>query len=226
MKQTLFWVLLLAGFGLSRAAQAQYHHSSRHCCCCPRDTASTTERTNRTALLLAPTLALDAGGQARGGVYLEVGRALRPRLTVGGSFVFLAHRASPDNYGYEATAPAVGVYALAGSGRYQLLNARRWRVEALGSLGVGGVQLVDRDQQVPIRTKYGYDTRPATVAFRVHPLAELGVGTTYKLAREFWLTSRLSYSRLAWSSALGAPGEFSYWQVSVGAAVPWGYRPH
>ncbi|RZK16082.1 MAG: hypothetical protein EOO56_20990 [Hymenobacter sp.] len=155
---------------------------------------------------------------------MEVGRALRPRLTVGGSFGFLAHQASADTYGYEATAPAVGVYALAGSGRYQLLNARRWRVEALGSLGVGAVQLVDRDQQVPVRTKYGYSTRPATVAFRVHPLAEVGVGTTYKLAREFWLTSRLSYTSLALSSGLGAPGEFSYWQLSVGVAMPWGYR--
>ncbi|MGI4870788.1 MAG: hypothetical protein ACRYFX_06355 [Janthinobacterium lividum] len=235
MKPLFRWLLLLGCLALGRPAQAQFNpmlypwlysgatYQHCHCCCCchQRDTTTVTEHNNRWGVLSGPTLLLDRQGRAHGGVFLEVGRAVSPRLTVGGYLLVSANREATSSYGTEATAPAVGLHALSGTVRYQLLNSRRWRVETLAGLGLGAVQLVDRDQQI-INPKGG--SYAATVAFRVHPLAEVGLGTSWKVARDFWLTSRASYTNLALSSGLGEPGEFSYWNVSVGAAMPWGWR--
>ena len=227
MRKLLTWLLAAGSLGLSQAARAQYYggHHCHCCCCCPqRDTTTLTERTNRTGFLMGATVPVDANGVAYGGGFLEITHAVRPRLSVGGYLLFTAHRASASSYGYEATAPAVGLSALAGSLRYQLLNTRRWRAEALGAAGLGGVELVDRDQQVYYSNSRNSGTKAATVAFRVHPLGQAGLGVSYKLARDFWLTSRVDYTHLAWSSGLGEPGEFSYWSASVGVAVPWGWH--
>lgn len=234
MKQLRLWLVLLASLTWAQLTRAQvspalYAHASHGChchchCCCGHDTTTITEHNNRTAFSLGVAVPVDGNGLAHVGGFIEVGRAIGPRLTAGGYLMASSNRASASNYGFEATAPAYSLHELTGTLRYQLLNSRRWRVDALGGLGVGAVQLVDRDQQVYGQGKYGTTHYAATVAFRVHPLAEVGLGTSYKVARDFWLSSRVSYTSLALNSGLGTPGEFSYWAVSLGATMPWGWR--
>lgn len=227
MKRVARWLIPLLGLGQAAHAQlnpALYHHSSRHCCCCcARDTSTTTERTNRAALLMGPTLLLDQQGRARGGVFIEVGSIITPRLTVSGYLMVGLNRAS-GNLGTAATAPAYSLHSLTGRARYQLFNGRRWRVEGLAGLGLGAVWLVDRDQQVHSQGKYGDTSYAATVAFRVNPLAEVGLSGSWKVGREFWLTSQASYAQQVFSNGLGTSGDFSYWSLSVAATMPWGYR--
>lgn len=227
MKKLVTWLLFIASLALGQAARAQYY-GGHHCCCCchSRDTTTLTERTNRVVWLIGPTLLASADGRARGGGFMELGAAVGPRLTVTGHLMLSANRASADNFGTEATAPAYGLHALTGRARYQLLNAHRWRVETLVGLGLGAVQVVDRDQQVYYSTSRGSGTYAATVAFRVQPLAEAGLSASWKVAREFWLTSQATYAQPALSGGLGAASNFSYWNASVGATIPWGYLGH
>ncbi len=230
MKQPLVKILLLLGLSGSRAAQAQFNSiffqpTSRHCpcCCCPRDTSTTTERTNHVALLMGPMLLRDGQGRARAGAHIEVGTSVAPRLTLSGHLMMSINRAS-GSLGTAATAPAYGLHSLTGRARYQLLNSPHWRVEGLAGLGAGAVWLVDRDQQVYTRGRYGDNSHSATVAFRVHPLAEVGLSSSWKIGREFWLTSQASYAQAAFGNSLGTPGDFSYWSLSVAATMPWGHR--
>lgn len=223
MKQLAFWLLFLAAAGTGRAARAQfspwmyYGHSSGR-----PDTAAITEHRNPVAFLVGPALLVGQNGLVHGGGYLEVGRALSPRLTASGYLLAGFNQATNNAYGTGATAPALGRYTLAGSLRYQLLNTRRWRLEALGSLGATEIVLVDRDQQVPGRGRYANTTHATIVGDDTHPVLEAGASTSYKLTRQLWLTSRLSYNYLALGSSLSEPGEFSYWLASVGIALPWG----
>jgi hypothetical protein len=203
----------------------QQMHCSHCHCCCHRDTTSTTERTNRVAFLMGPTLLLDGPGRVRGGASIEVGGSVVPRLTVSGHLMMSLNRAS-GSLGTAATAPAYGLHSFTGRARYQLLNGPRWRVEGLAGLGAGAVWLVDRDQQVYTQGRYGETKHAATVAFRVHPLAEIGLSGSWKVGREFWLSSQASYAQAAFGNSLGTPGDFSYWSLSVAATMPWGYRGH
>lgn len=166
----------------------------------------------------------DHSGRAYLGFGLEVGRAVGPRLTVGGRGWLTVARNSASNYGYDATAPALSVHSLAASGHYQLLTTRRWRLDAVGSLGVGAVQLFDRDQTIVSYGKYGRNEHAATVFLSVHPLLEGGAGIAYKVGQQFWLSSRLSYQYLPGTGGLGTAGEFSGWQASLSATAPWGWR--
>ncbi|RZL04721.1 MAG: hypothetical protein EOO62_20655 [Hymenobacter sp.] len=232
MPRILTWLILLGALVASRSLRAQvlpvatlvHHHHCCCCSCCHRDTTAATELNNRTLGLLGATIATGQAGTMYGGE-LEIGRAVAHRLTIGGRAVLTARRASATNYGYDATAPATNYYSLAFSTRYQLLNARHWRLEALGGLGLGAVDLVDRDQQVPNTGRYASTTHPASVAVGLHPLLEAGAGITYKLRRDFWLSSRLGYAYLPGTGALGEAGEFSHWQATVAVVVPWGRHP-
>ena len=235
MKKRLSALLVCCGILLSWPAQAQFNpalypllyqsgHSCRCHCCCHHDTTTNTERTNRVAFLMGPTLLLDQQGRARVGAFIEVGSIVAPRLTMSGYLMMSANRASANNFGTAATAPAYGLHSLTGRARYQLLNGRRWRVEGLAGLGAGAVWVVDRDQQVHNQGRYGDTSHAATVAFRVNPLAEVGLSGSWKVGREFWLTSQASYAQQVFGNDLGTPGDFSYWSLSVAAAMPWGYR--
>ncbi|NML67106.1 hypothetical protein HHL22_18015 [Hymenobacter sp. RP-2-7] len=202
-------------------------HHGRHCpCCCHclHHKRLLTEQTNRLALLASLGATTDREGRAYAGFGVEIGRAVAPRLTVGGRGWLSAARSSATNYGYDATRPALSIQTLTGNVRYQLLNTQRWRLEAVGSLGAGAVQLYDRDQTVVSYGQYGRSEHAATVFLSVHPLLEGGAGLTYKVGREFWLSSRLGYQYLPGTSGLGAAGEFSGWQASLSATVPWGWH--
>ena len=202
----------------------QQKHSCHCQCCCHHDTTTYTERTNRVAFLMGPTLLLDQQGRARAGGFIEIGSIVTPRLTVGGYLMMSINRASASSFGTTATAPAYGLHSLTGRARYQLLNGRRWRVEGLAGLGAGAVWVVDRDQQVHGQGRYGDTSHAATVAFQVNPLAEVGLSGSWKVGREFWLTSQASYAQQMLGNDLGTPGDFSYWSLSVAATLPWGHR--
>lgn len=234
MNNLLRWLGLFWGVGVGGAVQAQgvypLLYASSHCCCCARcykgnsrDTVATTELSNRLAFFLGPVLLHDSHGTPYGGGDLEVGYAVRPRLTLGGHGTITGHTASVSNYGYEATRPAVALYDLAATARYQVLNARRWRLEVLAGPGLGVATLVDRDRLVPGQGRYANTYHPALVTFAVYPQLEAGVGLTFKLRRDFWLNSDMRYVQQPLAGRFGAPTAFSHWALRVGISAPWGY---
>lgn len=227
MKHLLSLVASLAGTFPALAQQAPANSPLpryRHCPCCRHDTTTVTQHNNRTNFLAGLGVGSDQRGRAYVGIGLEAGHAFTPRLTVGGRGWLSFPRNSASNYGYDAGAPALAIHSLAGAVRYQFLDARRWRLEAVGSLGAGAVQLYDRNQTVVSYSRYGRTEQAATVFFSVHPLVEGGAGLTYKAGRQFWLSTRLSYQYLPGTGGLGTAGEFSGWQASVYATMPWGRR--
>lgn len=228
MKKLYPWGILVLSLVLGRTAQAQAGHCSDHCPRCLPDTTVSTERNNQLAAMGGAVLLYNRNRTPFGGLDLEVGYAVRPRLTLGLHGLLTARTASATDYGAGTTAPALSYHSLAGVARYQFLNTRRWRLEGVAGLGLCGVQLSDRNQEEttevydPNLGTYVTYTQPATVAYSLHPLLETGVAASYKLKRHVWLTSRLSYSQLPGRHAFGQPGEFSHWVLSVGAALPWG----
>jgi len=189
----------------------------------PADTIPHTEQNNRGGFWLGPALVRDDLFRARIGLEAEGLGFVAPRWQLGGRALVVFPRAAPTNFGRAATAPALTQFTVAATARYQLFNTRRWRLDALGGVGAGIAQLTDRDRLVPVRTRYGTQEQPATVAVAARPLAETGLGLSFKLGREVWLGAALRYARTLGPAPLGAPALAGQWQGTLGLVMPSGF---
>ena len=182
-----------------------------------------TEDTNRWGFRLGALLALDGQKTLFGGAGLESTYFVGTHLQVGGRLAFTNAAATPTNFGYDATGPTLSFANLGVELRYMLSNTHRWRLDALGGPGLNSYNLADHDRQVT--TTCGC-TSDAPVAYNARPLFNAGLGLTYKLWRELWLTSEVRYARLLESAPFGATALQSQWQWSVAVALPSGFVRH
>ena len=184
--------------------------------------------THRTYLVLGPTVLLADDGRVYFGGDWAMGRLVSRRLAIGGTLSIGGRRAVATSYGYQAKAPAVGIYCLEASTRYALANTPQCRIELLNGLGYGAVGLFDRDRLVATTTtsRTGSTTtsyQPARVALNEQWLLETGVAVTGKLGRGAWLTGQMSRRQLLGHSTFGPAAGFSHWACTVGVGLPYGW---
>lgn len=202
-----------AGF----ASHAVVHHHAG-----PADTVKVTENNNRFGFRGGALVARDGQGTFFGGMTIEAAYFVGPRTQVGGRMAFSAPSPIPTNFGYEATGPLLRFINLGPDLRYLLRNGRRWRVDALGGPGLNWYYLADHDHQV---TSSCGCSGPAAVASTVRPMADVGLGLTYKLSRRLWLTSDLRYNRVLGGAPFGEANLQSQWQLAIALALPAGFAP-
>ncbi|AMR27730.1 hypothetical protein A0257_11910 [Hymenobacter psoromatis] len=209
----LLWTFLLAG----RASWAQTAEAvppptpARHAYC-----------------LLGPTVLFADDGRTYFGVDFGVGGLVSRRLAIGGTLSISGRRNIATNYGYQATAPEVGLYSLQASTRLMLADAAFCRLELLNGIGYGAACLFDRDRtvQTTTRTSTGgtiTNSQPLRVALSEHLLLEAGLSLTFKLWRGPWLTTQFSRRQFMGSSEFGGPNGFSHWIGTIGVSLPNGW---
>ena len=144
-------------------------------------------------------------------------------LQVGGRLAFTNAAATPTNFGYEATGPVLDFVNLGAEVRYMFRNNQRWRLDALGGPGLNIYGLADHDRQITSKCGCKSD---APVAASTRPMVNVGLGLTYKLWQELWLTSDLRYVHLLGNAPFGAVALQSQWQLSLVLTMPSGFvRP-
>jgi hypothetical protein len=218
MVRLLAFVSLLLLTGVSRAQSAA-----------PPDEvapAPAPPTAHRTLLMLGPTVLLADDDRTYFGADWAMGRLVSSRLVIGGTLGIGGRRAVATAYGYQATAPAVGIYSLEFSTRYALANTPQYRFELLNGLGYGAVGLFDRDRMVATTTttRNGSTTtsyQPARVALNEQLLLETGFAATGKLGHGAWLTAQFSRRQLLGSCTFGPAAGFSHWACSVGVSLPY-----
>lgn len=177
---------------------------------------------NRWGLQLGWLLALDGQKTLYNGPLLESNYFVGAHLQVGGRVAFTMSAATPTNFGYEATGPIISFAHIGPTLRYMLGDNQRWRLDALGGAGLNSYNLADNDRQVT--NKCGC-TSAASVAYSTRPMFDAGLGLTYKLWRELWLTSNLRYAQVLGSAPFGSAALQSQWQLSMALTLPSSFVP-
>ena len=184
-------------------------------------------RTHHLYLVLGPTMLSAEDGRTYFGADWAMGCLVSRRLAIGGTLSISGRRAVATDYGFRATAPAVGIYSLEGSSRYALANTPQYRIELLNGLGYGAVGLFDRDRMVATTTTTQTGTttsyQPARVALNEQWLLETGIAITGKLGSGAWLTGQVSRRQLLGSRMFGPPNGFSHWVCTLGVSLPYGW---
>lgn len=208
----LLWGFLLAGRSgwAQSAGAAQPLTSARHTYC-----------------LLGPTVLFADDGRTYFGADFELGGLVSRRLAIGGT-LSIGGRRNSTNYGYQATAPEVGLYSLQASTRLTLADASFCRLELLNGIGYGAACLFDRDRTAAVttRTRNGGTTtsyQPLRIALSEHLLLEAGLGLTFKLGRGPWLTAQFSRRQFMGSPEFGGANGFSHWVGTIGISLPNGW---
>ena len=176
-------------------------------------------------LMVGPSVFFADDGRTYGGADISMGGLVGQRLIIGGTLSISGRRWVDTNYGYRATAPAVGLYTLEASTRYALTNTPHVRLELLNGIGYGAAGLFDRDQSVRVvtHTRTGTTTsyQPRRMALSEHLLLEAGLGLTLKPRRGPWLTMQASRRQLLGDSTFGPPTGFSHWVWTLGITLPY-----
>ncbi len=178
-------------------------------------------------LMLGPTVFFADDGRTYFGADAGMGSWVSRRLAIGGTLSISGRRRIDTNYGYQATAPMVGLYSLQASTRVLLADAPRCRLDLLNGIGYGATGLFDHDRVAAVvtHTRTGTVTsyQPLRVALSEHLLLEAGLGLTFKVSRNTWLVAQLSRRQLVGSPKFGAPDGFSHWVGTVGITMPNGW---
>lgn len=210
---SLVWCFLLAGRGSWAQLRAQLPHPAPTC---------------HAYFLLGPTVLFADDGRTYFGADIGAGGLVSRRLAIGGTLSIGGRRNIATNYGYQATAPEVGLYSLQASTRLTLADASFCRLELLNGIGYGAACLFDRDRtaQTTTRTRTGgtiTSSQPLRVALSEHLLLEAGLGLTVKLKHGPWLTAQFSRRQFMGSPEFGGPNGFSHWIGTIGVSLPNGW---
>ena len=184
-------------------------------------------QTHHMYLMLGPTMLVADDSRTYFGADWAMGGLVSRRLAIGGTLSIGGRQAVTTAYGFQATAPAVGIYGLEASSRFALANTSQYRLELLNGLGYGAVGLFDRDRMVATTTttRTGTTTsyQPARVALNEQWLLETGIAITGKVGSGAWLTGQVSRRQLLGSRIFGPPAGFSHWACTVGVSLPYGW---
>lgn len=171
----------------------------------------------------------DRSGTSYVGGDLEGSYFLSPRWSTGlrGTFTRPARIPALASGGYEgAGRPQAQIFSLTWRNALLLVDRPRWRVGALAGVGIGWLNLRDKDQQVIVRGqgRCGCQSATRSKLFDTtwNPVSEIGLTATYKprKADAPWLTLRGQYRAWQGDVPFGGPGQFSHYLLSAGLSLP------
>jgi hypothetical protein len=231
MKNTLTLLTLLSacGLGASQSAQAQCHYMyvpvvQRHCHHSDSCAVSKPLVPGRWAAYMGVLGLADRSGTPYVGGELAGGYWLRPRWSTGLRGTITGEM--PARTSIEASQPLVSqprvqLYSVTWSNNLLLTDGPTWRLALQAGAGLGGLNLYDKAQQVPVKGSCGCTTAKK-IASTTAPVTEIGLAATYKLRGKDapWLTLHGGYRQWNGLVPFAAVNQFSAFVLSVGVSLP------